>query len=321
MTQPESEKEVRARAKRSIEENEANRLTPAQVEAQLREFLETSPLYRRLEIRLKEPIEAVIFPSVISMPCTHASCRTEQSTTWKLSESSGVGPGTFLRCTCVHCGGSVGAFWVMTYSTEMELKSSSHPPGGHLRPAVRTNRMRTFVIHKVGQTPAWNIQPPKAVRVHSTQTIWSSTRKELISMSQSSGIGAVQYLPPRCRERHRRLARPRRGAAKTDEDAKALKRLSKKLVSRKTPNRNYSLLAEMAPASLRPGNVNPLATLYANYSRGLHALSDEECLQVATELRRRSTTCSGISGISWGRQKHLGRTLQSAPRPKPWDNA
>ncbi len=47
-----------------------------------------------------------------------------------------------------------------------------------------------------------------------------------------------------------------------------------------------ALIVEHVPRTLRPGGANPLAVLHDRYSRGLHALSDEECVRIALDLRR-----------------------------------
>ncbi len=44
------------------------------------------------------------------------------------------------------------------------------------------------------------------------------------------------------------------------------------------------LASEALPEGLRPGGANPLAVLYSHYSRGIHGLTDVECLEVAREL-------------------------------------
>jgi hypothetical protein len=45
------------------------------------------------------------------------------------------------------------------------------------------------------------------------------------------------------------------------------------------------LVKELLPASLRPGGMNPLVVLHTNLSKGLHSMSDEECLESAQSIR------------------------------------
>lgn len=45
------------------------------------------------------------------------------------------------------------------------------------------------------------------------------------------------------------------------------------------------LVKELLPPILRPGGVNPLATLHAVLSEGLHAESDARCIELAMAVR------------------------------------
>ena len=180
--------------------------------------------------------------------------------------------------------------------------------------------MRTFVIHKVGQTPAWNIQPPKTVERALDPDDLELYTKGLICMSQSYGIGAVGYFRRVVENAIGALLDLVEDAAKTDEDAKALEAVQEAR-KQKNAEQKLQLVAEMAPASLRTGNVNPLATLYANYSRELHALSDEECLQVATELREALDYLFGNLWDQLGEAKASRENTTKRATSKPWDNA
>ena len=45
------------------------------------------------------------------------------------------------------------------------------------------------------------------------------------------------------------------------------------------------LVKDLLPESLRPGGVNPLSALHQSLSEGLHAKSDDECIELATSIR------------------------------------
>ena len=47
-----------------------------------------------------------------------------------------------------------------------------------------------------------------------------------------------------------------------------------------------SVAAELIPAALRPGGVNPLGQLYKHTSIGLHNKTDEECIAIFDDLRQ-----------------------------------
>jgi hypothetical protein len=73
-------------------------------------------------------------------------------------------------------------------------------------------------------------------------------------------------------------------AASADNDHAALAAVKS---ARKTriADEKLKLISGVIPLSLRPGGVNPFARLYDDYSRGIHTLSDEDCLSIATDLR------------------------------------
>jgi hypothetical protein len=45
------------------------------------------------------------------------------------------------------------------------------------------------------------------------------------------------------------------------------------------------LVKDLLPSSLRPGGINPLSTLHQSLSEGLHARTDDECTELATNIR------------------------------------
>lgn len=45
------------------------------------------------------------------------------------------------------------------------------------------------------------------------------------------------------------------------------------------------LVKDLLPTSLRPNNVNPLGALHSALSEGLHASTDEECMEIAETVR------------------------------------
>lgn len=46
------------------------------------------------------------------------------------------------------------------------------------------------------------------------------------------------------------------------------------------------LVKDLIPNSLRPGGMNPLQALYGFLSEGIHGLSDEECIEIAMDIRK-----------------------------------
>ena len=62
----------------------------------------------------------------------------------------------------------------------------------------------------------------------------------------------------------------------------------KKLASakdNKAYDKKLKVASPLVPTSLRPGGVNPLAGLHSLLSLGLHGRTEDECLQIADDLR------------------------------------
>jgi len=140
-------------------------------------------------------------------------------------------------------------------------------------------------VRKIGQVPPEDIQvPPELVgRLGSTG---SHYKKALICRNASYGIGAMAYL--------RRVV-----DEKTDELIDVMAELSRtynaneeeiqKLLDAKSQsryNQKLEVAAELIPAALRPGGVNPLGQLYKYASIGLHGKTDDECVAIFDDLRQ-----------------------------------
>jgi hypothetical protein len=50
-------------------------------------------------------------------------------------------------------------------------------------------------------------------------------------------------------------------------------------------DQKLEVAAELIPAALRPGGVNPLGQLYKHTSIGLHGKTDDECVAIFDDLR------------------------------------
>jgi hypothetical protein len=271
----------------------AEKPSPAEVlrtiiETELREFLQSSPLYRRVKLQLVNPAMQVDFPEALSMPCPDPACKAQPTTTWRLlrTEAGLFGPGQLIAYVCAHCGRMRYSFWVVTVPGEQARKSVPHVQSG---PAlgVRVGPLagfRAFTLFKIGQYPSWSITPAKEVERALSPEDLELYKNGLVCMSQAYGIGALGYFRRVVENAVSGLLDLVEEAAQTDGDTKALAAVEAARLT-KIADEKLKLVADVVPASLRPGGVNPLATLYADYSRGLHALSDKECLEVATDMR------------------------------------
>ena len=144
-------------------------------------------------------------------------------------------------------------------------------------------RSFSWVLRKFGQWPAWSITPPKEI----TDALGDNLdlyRKALVCMSQGYGLAAVAYFRRIVENEISSLLDISEEAAVADGDEEAREAVRKARQSRVTEEK-LRLVAEHVPRALRPNGVNPLSVLHDEFSRGIHALSDEDCLSVALKLR------------------------------------
>jgi len=139
---------------------------------------------------------------------------------------------------------------------------------------------------KVGQYPPWSIEPSKDLKDVLGEHE-STYKKGTICESQGYGIGAFAY--------YRRIveniiAQMLADIAtlidpdKRDTYEAALASVSASIVAAEKIN----VVKDMLPANLRPGGINPLATLHDALSVGIHTLDDEDCMTISRWLSRPS---------------------------------
>lgn len=151
---------------------------------------------------------------------------------------------------------------------------------------------RRFFIHvnedfdtcyKVGQYPEWEIKMDK--NLEKTLHKHSKTfRKGLVCESQGYGIGAFSYyrriteeiidglldsISELIEEQHR------------SEYQEALEQTKKTRVTQE----KIELVKDLLPSILKPNGMNPLGVLHSELSEGLHAESDEACLENANHIK------------------------------------
>lgn len=244
--------------------------------AALREVLTSFPLYRRRRLRFVRPVDSVLSPASISAPCPHPACREEPATTWsREADVEDAYPGRLLRYKCVHCDTERKTFWVLIEPEDKVIYQA---------PTLGPRQFQGCTIQKLGQAPPWGIAAPKEIQRSLGESDLQLYGNALVCMSQSYGLGALAYFRRVVENTLGELLGLVEEAATAEGDQKALS-VVKEAQKSKVADEKLRLIREVIPASLRPGGVNPFAKLYDDYSRGIHSLSDEECLTIATELR------------------------------------
>ena len=138
-------------------------------------------------------------------------------------------------------------------------------------------------LMKVGQSPAWEIhgnsQIEKLLGKHAAHY-----KKGLVCESQSYGIGAYGYyrriVEEVIDELLNEIAQLMAGT-ELELFEEALAKTKKTTVTQE----KIDLVKDLLPPILRPEGMNPLSVLHSSLSAGLHAESDEACLEQAVIIR------------------------------------
>lgn len=227
-----------------------------------KQFLEQYPLYRKFPIDLPYFAHQLEEPSV-HLWCEH--CKSEQ--TFVLTNKYGFQktPGADIRGAildadflCAGCG---------NFNRHFYIKLDGYAKS----------------LTKVGQYPAWEIEMDKnlATLLGAYSDFY---KKGLICESQGYGIGAFAYyrrivetiideLLESVTDLVSEIDRPKY--------LEALKKTKQTIVAKE----KIELVKDLLPEILRPNNQNPLGLLHDFLSVGLHAGSEEQCLENAQHIR------------------------------------
>lgn len=237
------------------------------------EFIQNAPLYTQIEL------ENFVPPTSIMRVCGRNPCKRE--TTWQRDESVGVTlkdirPEISFKIAgyiCVLCRNNSFAVIYELLNWSENKKSPVIPKQWH-----HTG------VRKIGQIPPQEISIPAELsdRLGTTADHY---KKALVSRESGYGIGAMAYL--------RRVV-----DEKTDELIDVVVELARtynvdekeigEILAAKTQTRyedKLNVAAQLIPAAIRPGGVNPLGQLYRFTSEGLHAKTDDECIAVFDDLK------------------------------------
>ena len=225
-------------------------------------FLQEYPLYRKFRLTPFPSTVAEIRKVRIVTRCPR--CRADRTFTMTNNYNIGV-PGGFdvvgrqfrLDYECVHCQDHEKSF------------------------IIRFDEFRN--VMKIGQYPAWDITPDDRLNtlLGDHQDFY---KKGLVCESQSYGIGAFAY--------YRRIVEEIIDTLLDDistllDGEEKVQYLAAVEQARKTTvtQEKIELVKDLLPPILRPDEMNPLATLHSTLSEGLHAETDETCMEYAVSIR------------------------------------
>ncbi len=226
-------------------------------------FLETFPLYRRLSCTIPATLDDVPKPQ-INMKCgTCGDRRTFVMTNeyWHGKSHSNFpssGESVAAKYDCVSCGNFTRWFYLIFDDD---------------RSGVR----------KVGQFPSWSIKPDQDIsKMLGSHKDYLS--KGLICESQSYGIGAFSYYRRIVEEVIDNLLDDIESLISEGERGSYSAALAEVKETRVAAEK-IELVKDLLPSVLRPNGMNPLALLHSILSEGLHSQTDEQCLELAVEVR------------------------------------
>lgn len=229
-----------------------------------KKFIEEYSLYRKFKVS-QLPDRADLLPVVqVNMECP--KCMSNQTFVmtnkyWEnLDSQYSLVKGVVFRMVylCVHCQKYERVFYVKVDENKVWLM-------------------------KVGQYPAWEIKGDanieKLLGEHS-----GYYRKGLVCESQGYGIGAFGYYRRIVEEIIDRLLDEISELLSEEELTHyqdALVKTKETIVTQE----KIDLVKDLLPPILRPEGMNPLSALHSALSEGLHAGTDEECLEYAETCR------------------------------------
>src|SRR5690349_14074533 len=233
-------------------------ITEEQLEAKLREILETWPLYRTFQYTGAFGNK---LPNEIRLFCGKSVCKKEQQ--WRLSgfaASYTHHKRDFLEViyTCRNCGVATIRYYLFW--------------GGQMPD--------TGMVFKVGQYPALVKEPPAELAKKLSKDDLDLYRKALTSRNNGYGIGALAYVRRVIENKMNDLLDLLQQAAQEGVGVEAELQKIEEVKSSWRFDDKIDYAAKALPKHLKPGGVNPLDRLHDLTSEGLHQKSDEECLDI-----------------------------------------
>jgi hypothetical protein len=138
-------------------------------------------------------------------------------------------------------------------------------------------------LYKVGQYPEWEIKMDrnleKTLGKHST-----NFKKGLVCESQGYGIGAFSYYRRITEDIIDELLDSISDLIEEEHKKEYEKALEKAKTTRVTQEK-IDIVKDLLPTILKPNGMNPLGVLHSELSEGLHAATDESCLENANHIK------------------------------------
>jgi tetratricopeptide (TPR) repeat protein len=262
-----------------------------------KEFLETYPLYKRFEIESMSESFEQLEKVAINMNCS--VCKTDQTFLVQNQDISYKIPSQIEQLLGYHQTSQLDQIAGFQQNISIEkfkenaailsnefcfhsIYICTHCQQFERYFYIKVDK-KSKSIRKVGQYPPWEIKSNRDTKYFSDKHS-SYFKKALVCESQGYGIAAFSYYRRIVEEIIDSLLNEISELLYGEELEKyktALEEIQKTIV---TQNK-IDLVKDLLPPTLRPEGHNPLALMHSTLSEGLHAESDDECLQCAMECR------------------------------------
>ncbi|MGJ8536325.1 MAG: hypothetical protein ACSHW2_04165 [Parasphingopyxis sp.] len=226
-------------------------------------FLETYPLYRKFDCTIAPQLNYVDKPQV-NMDCETCGDRrtfamvNEYFDGKEYTNSPSAGESVAAKYGCMSCRKFFRWFYLI-FNDDLTA------------------------VRKIGQFPAWSIKPNADVS-NMLGAYKNYLVKGLICESQSYGIGAFAYYRRIVEEVIDGLLNDIEGLI-SEADREVYAAALSDVKQTRVAAEKIDLVKDLLPSILRPDGMNPLALLHGILSEGLHSQTDEECLELAVEIR------------------------------------
>ena len=141
-----------------------------------------------------------------------------------------------------------------------------------------------LLLRRLSEAPRPETEPDPAVAQVLSAEGTRHYRNALLSMGHGFGVGALSYFRWVVEDATQGILDLIEDVADAENDEETLERVREARASQEVEEQ-LRIAVDAVPTSLRDGDVNPLKTLFAQYSKGLPGLQDEQCLEVAGQLR------------------------------------
>ena len=254
-------------------------------------FLETYPLYRKFKMKIPEQRHYSIPKPPIHMDCKNCrDIRTFKMVGEYYEEISFVT--AHLEKEKVKSGD-----FERVQKLEKKIENALDSRGAIVKVeyncAACEKFKRTFILKfsenldyvvKVGQHPPWDISISK--NLEEILDKYSDTyKKGLVCESQGYGIGAYAYYRRIVEEIIDELLNSIEELIEKEDEKDKYKRGLEEVRKTTVAQSKIELVKDLLPSILTTSDMNPLAILHSKLSEGLHARTDEECLEIAEAIR------------------------------------